>query len=151
MSENKDSYMETATDIAETAISTVQAVSKGSGIDALREGDKSIPARILAAGKQFLMPTLSAYLRVENGQPGATPKERMQSDLKAAGACLVDIGTYALATHMAQQGDPQGAFMAKFWFGNVLGTMASEHVFKALAPHSASSAGPTGGTPAVSK
>lgn len=84
---------------AEATISTVEAVSKGSGIDALREGDKSIPARILAAGKQFFLPTLSAYLRVENGQLGATPKEAMQNDLKAAAACLIDIGTYAIATH----------------------------------------------------
>lgn len=48
---------------------------------------------------------------------------------------------------MAQQGDPQGAFMVKFWGGNVLSTAVAEHVFKALAPQSAGPVGPTGGTP----
>lgn len=145
MSESKEDAL------VEAVVSTVQAISKGSGIDALREGDKSIPARILAAGKQFLMPTLSAYLRVENGQTGATPKEAMRNDLKAAAACLIDIGTYAVAAQMVNQGNPEGAFMVKFWGGNVLSTLVADHVFKALAPQSAGPVDPTGGTPPASR
>lgn len=127
------------------------SLAKATGLDAFQEGQKSLPRRVWAAANQILLPTLSAYLRVENGQTGATPKEAMQNDLKAAAACLVDIGAYAMTTNLALSGNPEGAFMFKFYLANMIGVTVAEELFKALTPRPTGPASPAGGAAPASK
>lgn len=131
------------------------ALSKATGVDAFKKGlptfqmreDDPLYAglfyRLFAGMMQVAFPTLYAYSKylheggkAERWSRAVTPSEEKTRDPfripKMFGAVLVDIGVDAFAGSLATTGNPDKAFMFKFWFGNVLGGAAAEQVFRSL-------------------